>query len=104
MAIITKQISIENLKKKPEYLLTSKEKRRLIYHEKENENISLSLYACLNKSQYNKVASGEYEIEVPEGVEVKFKRRGLYFECANKKLAKMLTEALDDDGINWTAI
>ena len=66
----------------------------------------LEIFAILTKSQYQKVITGQCEIEVPSGVELSNKAgsRSLYFSCENKEAAKELTEGLDDSGISWQEV
>lgn len=66
----------------------------------------VNIYAELSKKQYNKVASGEYSIVVPQGVTMSNTKgyRGLSFHCENKDIAVMLEDALAADDINYTVI
>lgn len=63
----------------------------------------VTIYAELNKRQYSKILSGEYGLEVPEGVTLKNRAgsRAIHFYCDSEKLASIMQDALDADGINY---
>lgn len=64
----------------------------------------ITIYAELNKRQYGKLTSGEYTLSVPSGVYIKNKAgsRSIRFYCDTARAAKMMIEALDADGINYS--
>lgn len=66
----------------------------------------MTIYAELNKSQYRKILSGEYGLEVPEGVTMKNRAgsRGLYFYCESDEIGEIMQDALDSDGINYSIV
>jgi hypothetical protein len=65
--------------------------------------MNLEIYAELTRKQYKDIVGGNVGIEIPDGVTMKNPKgsRGLHFSCQDEVIAKMLMDALDEDGISW---
>ena len=63
----------------------------------------ITIYAELNRKQFDLISQGDISIEVPNGVQMSHKNgsRSLYFLCNGGDSLDELVDALDADGINW---
>lgn len=61
------------------------------------------VYAVLSRSQYIKLSSGEYSIEVPNGVSMSHRAgsKNLFFDCEDEFAGQQLLDGLDVSGISW---
>lgn len=67
------------------------------------EQDGIEIYAEFSNSDMEKLQSGEYDLEVPEGTVVGHVNgtRRFVFTCVNSDIAGLVKDALDEDGINW---
>ena len=63
----------------------------------------VEIYAEISKKQFQLIASGDYDIEVPSGVSMTHKAgsRILTFFCDGAESAQLLMEGLDESYVNW---
>ena len=88
-------------------------KENLNLFKQENHNESLNLFAKpeqeqeviarLSNKQFNLLSYGYASIVVPDGVKMKHKSgsKQLHFTCRNRQIGKILSDALEADGIEW---
>jgi len=63
----------------------------------------MEVYAEISRKIFNRVEAGELRFCLPDGVSFsrRLGSRSCFFECEYKEAFDILTEALDDAGIQW---
>lgn len=88
-----------------------KESLQLFKQEQHKESLNLfskqdeeqEVIARLSNKQFNLLSYGYASIVVPDGVKMRHKSgsKQLHFTCINRKIGKILSDALEADGIEW---